>query len=52
MLHSLKLMLNQSLDLTFHALADPARRTMLERLSRGPAAVSELAQPLRSQARS
>ncbi len=34
------------LDLTFHALADPARRTMVERLSRGPASVSELAQPL------
>ena len=41
-------MLNQSADLDqlFHALADPARRAMLERLSRGPAAVSELAQPL------
>jgi DNA-binding transcriptional ArsR family regulator len=41
-------MLNQStaLDLTFQALADPARRAMLERLARGPAAVSELAQPL------
>lgn len=41
-------MLNQSttLDLTFQALADPARRAMLERLSHGPAAVSELAQPL------
>ena len=35
------------LDLTFHALADPARRTMLERLSRGPASVSELAEPLK-----
>jgi DNA-binding transcriptional ArsR family regulator len=41
-------MLNQSpeLDNLFHALADPARRTMLERLSRGPAPVSELARPL------
>ena len=41
-------MLNQSsdLDLLFHALADPARRAMVERLSRGPAAVSELARPL------
>ena len=41
-------MLNQSttLDLTFQALADPGRRLMLERLSRGPAAVSELAAPL------
>jgi DNA-binding transcriptional ArsR family regulator len=35
-----------SLDLMFQALADPTRRVMLERLSRGPASVSELAQPL------
>ncbi len=35
-----------TLDLAFHALADPARRTMVERLCRGPASVSELAQPL------
>jgi DNA-binding transcriptional ArsR family regulator len=41
-------MLNQSTDIDrlFHALADPARRAMMERLSRGPAAVSELARPL------
>lgn len=41
-------MLNQSggLDSLFHALADPARRAMLERLSQGPAPVSELARPL------
>jgi DNA-binding transcriptional ArsR family regulator len=41
-------MLNQSpdLDRLFHALADPARRAMVERLSRGPAPVSELARPL------
>ncbi|HZR34500.1 MAG TPA: metalloregulator ArsR/SmtB family transcription factor [Nevskia sp.] len=41
-------MLNQQLpvDRVFHALADPARRIMVERLSRGPASVSELAQPL------
>lgn len=41
-------MLNQSLDLDrlFHALADPARRAMVERLSRGPARVTELARPL------
>ena len=41
-------MLNQSTDLDrlFHALADPARRAMVERLSRGPAAVSDLARPL------
>ena len=35
-----------SLDLVFHALADPGRRLMVERLSRGPASVSELAKPL------
>src|SRR6185369_14710704 len=34
------------LDRVFHALADPARRGMVERLSRGPATVSELAAPL------
>ncbi len=41
-------MLNQSapLDLMFQALADPTRRLMVERLSRGPASVSELAKPL------
>jgi DNA-binding transcriptional ArsR family regulator len=41
-------MLNKSvvLDLTFQALSDPARRIMMERLSRGPASVSELARPL------
>jgi DNA-binding transcriptional ArsR family regulator len=41
-------MLNQTLvlDRTFQALADPARRTMVERLTRGPASVSELAKPL------
>jgi DNA-binding transcriptional ArsR family regulator len=41
-------MLNQSttLDRRFHALADPGRRLMVERLSRGPASVSELARPL------
>src|ERR1700726_1062365 len=41
-------MLNQSpdLDRLFHALADPARRAMIERLARGPAPVSELARPL------
>ena len=41
-------MLNESarLDLAFQALADPTRRGMLARLSRGPASVSELARPL------
>ncbi|MFW6069248.1 MAG: ArsR/SmtB family transcription factor [Chloroflexota bacterium] len=33
------------LSLTFSALADPTRRAMLERLSRGPATVKELAAP-------
>jgi DNA-binding transcriptional ArsR family regulator len=36
----------QPLDLMFQALADPARRGMVERLSAGPASVSELARPL------
>jgi DNA-binding transcriptional ArsR family regulator len=35
-----------ALDRTFQALADPVRRGMLARLSRGPASVSELAGPL------
>jgi DNA-binding transcriptional ArsR family regulator len=41
-------MLNQMIDLdrTFQALADKSRRTMLERLTLGPATVSELAEPL------
>jgi DNA-binding transcriptional ArsR family regulator len=34
------------LDLAFQALADVTRRTMVERLSDGPASVSELARPL------
>ncbi len=34
------------LDRLFHALADPSRRSMVERLSLGPAPVSELARPL------
>lgn len=34
------------LDGLFHALADPARRAIMERLSLGPASVSELARPL------
>ncbi len=42
-------MLNQSsaiLDPVFHALADPTRRAIVERLCWGPASVSELAKPL------
>jgi DNA-binding transcriptional ArsR family regulator len=44
----LKQVLNQtvSLDLLFQALAVPARRVMVERLSRGPASVTQLAKPL------
>jgi len=38
---------NQSatLDTVFRALADPTRRSVLERLGNGPAPVSELAEP-------
>jgi len=38
---------NQYADLgrVFQALADPTRRAVLEKLSRGPAAMSELAEP-------
>src|SRR6185437_7940299 len=39
-------MMNYELDKTFAALADPARRAMVERLVSGPASVSELARPL------
>jgi DNA-binding transcriptional ArsR family regulator len=41
-------MLNQvaDLDRVFQALADPGRRVMLDRLTEGPASVSELARPL------
>ena len=35
-----------ALDRMFHALADPARRVMVDRLTRGPATVSDLAKPL------
>jgi DNA-binding transcriptional ArsR family regulator len=34
------------LDRVFHALADPGRRLMLERLSEGQASVTELGRPL------
>jgi DNA-binding transcriptional ArsR family regulator len=45
-------MLNQctpaepDIDLLFRALADPSRRAMVDRLTHGPASVSELARPL------
>ncbi|HWA00574.1 MAG TPA: metalloregulator ArsR/SmtB family transcription factor [Caulobacterales bacterium] len=35
-----------TLDLVFQALADPTRRAVVERLSRGPMSVSALAKPL------
>jgi len=34
-----------ALDLAFHALSDPTRRAVLNRLMRGPAPVKELAAP-------
>ncbi|HVV27257.1 MAG TPA: metalloregulator ArsR/SmtB family transcription factor [Rhizomicrobium sp.] len=39
-------MLDYQLDKAFAALADPARRAIVERLVQGPATVSELARPL------
>ena len=33
------------LSRVFHALADPTRRAMIERLSRGPLRVGDLAEP-------
>ena len=33
------------LDSVFHALADPTRRAVIHRLGKGPATVSELAEP-------
>jgi DNA-binding transcriptional ArsR family regulator len=35
-----------NLDSVFQALSDPSRRKIVDRLCRGPAAVSELASPL------
>jgi len=37
---------SQVLDRTFSALSDPTRRDILERLSVGPASISQLAQPI------
>jgi DNA-binding transcriptional ArsR family regulator len=37
--------MGRSLDLTFAALGDPTRVDIVTRLSRGPASVSELAEP-------
>jgi DNA-binding transcriptional ArsR family regulator len=42
----LKFMLDQlAVDNNFRALAEPTRRAIVERLSRGPASVSDLARP-------
>lgn len=42
----LKLMLNNpAVDRAFHALAEPTRRAIVEKLSRGPLSVSTLAEP-------
>ena len=37
---------DSALDLVFQALADPTRRAIIARLSRGPATMSVLAEPL------
>jgi DNA-binding transcriptional ArsR family regulator len=36
---------HRDIDNSFKALAEPTRRAMVERLSRGPASVSDLARP-------
>jgi DNA-binding transcriptional ArsR family regulator len=36
---------HSSLDAAFHALADPTRRAVINRLAMGPAPVKELAEP-------
>jgi len=42
----LKYMLQYQIDDLFHALAAPGRRAMVDRLARGPATLSELAEPM------
>jgi DNA-binding transcriptional ArsR family regulator len=37
---------SQVLDRTFSALSDPTRRDILERLTAGPASISQLAEPI------
>lgn len=39
--------MNDTLSLTFAALADPTRRGMIARLAQGPATVKELAEPFK-----
>src|SRR5580700_11076145 len=36
---------SEKIDRVFHALGDPTRRAMMERLSTGPVSVSRLAEP-------
>jgi len=36
---------SEKVDRVFHALGDPTRRAMMERLSAGPVSVSRLAEP-------
>ena len=38
---------NVALNQVFHALSDPTRRAVLERLSRGPTSVTQLAEPFK-----
>ena len=38
-------MVEQNLDLVFHALADPTRRAILDRLAEGEATVGRLSEP-------
>ena len=40
-------MMTDTLSLTFSALADPTRRSILARLARGEASVTELASPFK-----
>ena len=42
----LKYMLQSSIDALFHSLAAPGRRAMVDRLARGSATLSELAEPM------
>ena len=43
--HTLNHMVEQNLDLVFHALADPTRRAILDRLRQGEATVGRLSEP-------
>jgi DNA-binding transcriptional ArsR family regulator len=36
---------SEQLNVIFHALADPTRRSVLERLGKGPVSISDLAKP-------